>query len=37
VEQALQAAETEDERERADSNITSLDMSAKTPRKGPPA
>ena len=37
VEQALQAAETEDERERADSNITSLDMSSKTPRKGPPA
>lgn len=37
VEQALQAAETDDERSRADSNITSLDMSAKAPRKGPPA
>ncbi|MFN7103381.1 MAG: hypothetical protein ACK4N1_12270 [Pseudorhizobium sp.] len=37
VEQAVQRAETEDERERADSNITSLDMLAKTPRKGPPA
>lgn len=37
VEQALKAAETEEERGRADSNITSLDMSAKAPRKGPPA
>jgi hypothetical protein len=37
VEQALQAAEADDERSRADSNITSLDMSAKAPRKGPPA
>ncbi|MGF0537234.1 hypothetical protein ACQQ2Q_04505 [Agrobacterium sp. ES01] len=37
VEQALQTAETEDERSRADSNITSLDISTKTPRKGPPA
>lgn len=37
VEQALQSAETEDERGRAESNITSLDVSAKTPRKGPPA
>jgi hypothetical protein len=35
VEQALQSAETEDERLQADSNITSLDMSAKGPRKGP--
>ncbi|PLK69705.1 hypothetical protein C0V73_19640 [Rhizobium sp. TH135] len=37
VEQALQAAEADEERSRADSNITSLDMSAKAPRKGPPA
>jgi hypothetical protein len=37
AEQALQAAEAEDERGRADSNITSLDMSAKAPRKGPSA
>lgn len=38
VEQALHTAETEDERGgRPDSNITSLDMSAKAPRKGPPA
>ncbi|MBC7281091.1 hypothetical protein [Hoeflea sp.] len=37
VEQALQTAQTEDERAHADSNITSLDMSAKAPRKGPPA
>ena len=37
VEQALQSAEAEDERGRIDSNITSLDMSAKAPRKGPPA
>ncbi len=36
VEQALDAAETEDERSRAASNITSLDMSAMAPRKGPP-
>jgi hypothetical protein len=38
VEQALQAAEAEDEdgRGRADSNITSLDISTKAPRKGPP-
>ncbi|MBX9458075.1 MAG: hypothetical protein KL863_19755 [Rhizobium sp.] len=37
VEQALRTAETEDERGRADSNVTSLDMSVKAPRKGPPA
>tara|TARA_R110002020_G_scaffold108240_2_gene250950 strand:+ start:2855 stop:4162 length:1308 start_codon:yes stop_codon:yes gene_type:complete len=37
VEQAVQSAEAEDERARTDSNITSLDMSAKAPRKGPPA
>jgi hypothetical protein len=37
VEQALQPAEVEDDRGRTDSNITSLDMSAKAPRKGPPA
>jgi hypothetical protein len=37
VEQALHAAETEDDRLQADSNITSLDMSAKGPRKGPSA
>jgi hypothetical protein len=37
VEQALHAAETEDERLQADSNITSLDMSAKGPRMGPSA
>ena len=37
VEQALQPAATEDERLRADSNITNLDMSAKAPRKGPSA
>lgn len=36
VEEALQTAEAEDER-RAGPNITSLDMAAKTPRKGPPA
>jgi hypothetical protein len=37
VEEALQATDSEDERTHTDSNITSLDMSAKTPRKGPPA
>jgi hypothetical protein len=37
VEQALHSAEAEDERGRIDSNITSLDMAAKAPRKGPPA
>lgn len=37
VEQALQAGEKEEEHGRPDSNITSLDMAAKTPRKGPPA
>ncbi|MDZ7601344.1 MAG: hypothetical protein U1A06_08235, partial [Hoeflea sp.] len=37
VEQAVQAVEIEDERARTDSNITSLDMSVKAPRKGPPA
>lgn len=37
VEQALQSVEAEDERGRIDSNITSLDVSTKTPRKGPPA
>jgi hypothetical protein len=37
VEEALQATGSEDERTHTDSNITSLDMSAKTPRKGPPA
>ena len=39
VEDALQSAEAEAERERERdaSNITSLDMSAKAPRKGPPA
>lgn len=37
VEQTLHSAEMQDERERGDSNITSLDMAAKTPRKGPPA
>jgi hypothetical protein len=37
IEEALQATDSEDERTHTDSNITSLDMSAKTPRKGPPA
>ena len=37
VEQAVQKVETEDERGRTESNITSLDMSVKAPRKGPPA
>ncbi|MBU4527967.1 MAG: hypothetical protein KUA43_13195 [Hoeflea sp.] len=37
VEQAVQTVETEDERGRTESNITSLDMSVKAPRKGPPA
>ena len=39
VEEALQSAEAEaeSERERDASNITSIDMSAKAPRKGPPA
>lgn len=35
VEQALQAAQVEDERSQPDSNITSLDISTKSPRKGP--
>ena len=30
-------ADAESERERDASNITSIDMSAKAPRKGPPA
>ncbi|MCY0154394.1 hypothetical protein OEG86_21615 [Hoeflea alexandrii] len=37
IEEALQATENEDERTHTDSNITSLDTSVKTPRKGPPA
>ena len=37
IEEALQATDGEDERARTDSNITSLDTAAKTPRKGPPA
>ncbi|HEV7437834.1 MAG TPA: hypothetical protein VGO22_23675, partial [Pseudorhizobium sp.] len=36
VEKALQDAEDDETRER-ESNITSLEMAAKTPRKGPPA
>ncbi len=36
VEQALRAAEREDEQGPADSNVTSLDTSAKSPRKGTP-
>ena len=37
LEEALRAADTEEQPERDESNITSLDMSAKTPRKGPSA
>lgn len=37
IEEALQATVSEDERTHTDSNITSLDTAAKTPRKGPPA
>lgn len=37
VEEALQTTDSEDERAHTDSNITSLDTAAKTPRKGPPA
>ncbi|MEQ8307070.1 MAG: hypothetical protein RIA09_10945 [Hoeflea sp.] len=37
VEQAVQTAESADESGREDSNITSLDVSGKAPRKGPPA
>ncbi|OCW58786.1 hypothetical protein [Hoeflea olei] len=37
IEQVIEANETEADRTRADSNITSLDMTAKAPRKGPPA
>ena len=37
LEEALRAADTEEQPERDESNITSLDMSSKTPRKGPSA